>query len=82
MIVSLESLVPASGPHGSRTYADWVAVHDPDAAGTARELIEDMRTELGRSRSKPAGSSTRWRCGPDGFRRRTSRGSGTPWATG
>ncbi|MFD5191651.1 hypothetical protein ACFWMU_26505 [Streptomyces sp. NPDC058357] len=53
MIVSLESLVPAAGPHGSRTYADWVAVHDPDAAGTARELIEDMRTELGRSWSKP-----------------------------
>ncbi|MFB7918366.1 hypothetical protein [Streptomyces sp. NPDC056061] len=53
MIVSLESLVPATGPHGSHTYAEWVAVHDPDGVGAARELIEDMRTELGRSWSKP-----------------------------
>ncbi|GAA2427789.1 hypothetical protein GCM10010433_29730 [Streptomyces pulveraceus] len=45
--------MPTAGPQGSRTYADWVAVHDPDAAGTARELIEDMRTGLGRSWTKP-----------------------------
>ncbi|MGW3497372.1 hypothetical protein [Streptomyces sp. NPDC001020] len=53
MFVSLESLVPTAGPHASTTYADWVAVHDPEAVGTARELIEDMRTELGRSWTKP-----------------------------
>ncbi|MFE7216631.1 hypothetical protein ACFU93_43795 [Streptomyces sp. NPDC057611] len=53
MFVSLESLVPTAAPHGSTAYADWVAVHDPDAVGTARELIEDMRTELGRSWTKP-----------------------------
>ncbi|MFI7357866.1 hypothetical protein ACIBTP_28580 [Streptomyces avidinii] len=53
MIVSLDSLLPASGPHASTTYADWVAAHDPGAAGIARGLIEDMRTELGRSRHKP-----------------------------
>ncbi|MET9961363.1 hypothetical protein ABZ128_20305 [Streptomyces sp. NPDC006326] len=53
MIVSMESLLPAGGAHASTTYADWAAAHDPDAAGTARGLIEDMRTELGRSWTKP-----------------------------
>ncbi|KMO94324.1 hypothetical protein [Streptomyces roseus] len=53
MIVSLEALLPAAGAHSSTTYADWVAAHDPGAAGSARDLIEDMRTELGRSRHKP-----------------------------
>ncbi|MFD5412128.1 hypothetical protein [Streptomyces nojiriensis] len=53
MIVSLDALVPASGPHASTTYADWVAAHDPGAAGVARDLVEDMYGELGRSRDKP-----------------------------
>ncbi|MFE5556877.1 hypothetical protein [Streptomyces sp. NPDC056544] len=53
MIVSLDALVPASRPHASTTYADWVAAHDPGAAGAARDLIEDMYTELGRSHEKP-----------------------------
>ncbi|MFJ3203078.1 hypothetical protein [Streptomyces sp. NPDC086989] len=53
MIVSLDTLLPSAGAHASTTYADWVAAHDPAAAGTARVLIEDMRTELGRSRDKP-----------------------------
>ncbi|MFB7267640.1 hypothetical protein ACFCXH_36705, partial [Streptomyces nojiriensis] len=53
MIVSLDALLPASGPHASTTYADWVAAHDPGAAGVARDLVEDMYTELGRSRDKP-----------------------------
>ncbi|MFE5772555.1 hypothetical protein ACFQ7O_29820 [Streptomyces sp. NPDC056485] len=53
MIVSLETLLPTGGAHSSTTYADWVAAHDPGAAGSARDLIEDMRTELGRSRTKP-----------------------------
>ncbi|WCD84389.1 hypothetical protein KPP03845_100712 [Streptomyces xanthophaeus] len=53
MIVSLESLLPVGGAHTSTTYADWVAAHDPGAAQAARTLIEDMRGELGRSRSKP-----------------------------
>ncbi|ARE78396.1 hypothetical protein B6R96_34360 [Streptomyces sp. Sge12] len=53
MIVSLDALLPASGPHASTTYADWVAAHDPGAAALARGLMEDMHTELGRSRHKP-----------------------------
>ncbi|MFG2989553.1 hypothetical protein ACGFZK_09755 [Streptomyces sp. NPDC048257] len=53
MIVSLDALLPVSGPHSSTTYADWVAAHDPGAAGVARDLVEDMRTELARSRHKP-----------------------------
>ncbi|MFD4912985.1 hypothetical protein ACFWNR_07155 [Streptomyces virginiae] len=53
MIVSLDALLPASGTHASTTYADWVAAHDPGAAAVARELVEDMFTELGRSRDKP-----------------------------
>ncbi|MFG2977180.1 hypothetical protein ACGFYY_29860 [Streptomyces sp. NPDC048331] len=53
MIVPLDALLPTAGPHASTTYADWVAVHDPGAAGVARELVEDMYTELGRSRGKP-----------------------------
>ncbi|MGW8777893.1 hypothetical protein ACWGNM_07440 [Streptomyces sp. NPDC055796] len=53
MIVSSETLLPTTGAHTSTTYADWVAAHDPGAAGSARDLIEDMRTELGRSRTKP-----------------------------
>ncbi|MFD7096626.1 hypothetical protein ACFWA0_17440, partial [Streptomyces xanthophaeus] len=53
MIVSLESLLPVGGAHTSTTYPDWVAAHDPGAAQAARTLIEDMRGELGRSRSKP-----------------------------
>ncbi|MFJ7591245.1 hypothetical protein ACIQZO_28485 [Streptomyces sp. NPDC097617] len=53
MIVSLDALLPVSGPHTSTTYADWVTAHDPGAASVARGLIEDMRTELGRSRDKP-----------------------------
>ncbi|MEV0413488.1 hypothetical protein AB0I68_22460 [Streptomyces sp. NPDC050448] len=53
MIVSLEPLLPATGPHASTTYADWVAAHDPDAVGIARDLIEDMRAELNRSWTKP-----------------------------
>ncbi|MFE9932293.1 hypothetical protein [Streptomyces sp. NPDC005533] len=53
MIASLAALLPTAGTHTSTTYADWVAAHDPDAAGTARALIEDMRSELGRSYGKP-----------------------------
>ncbi|MCC0093683.1 hypothetical protein K7B10_02530 [Streptomyces flavotricini] len=53
MIVSLEALLPTAGAHTSTTYADWVAAHDPGAAGSARDLIEDMRGELGRSWTKP-----------------------------
>ncbi|MGW7333100.1 hypothetical protein ACWGIU_31805, partial [Streptomyces sp. NPDC054840] len=53
MIVSLDALVPASGPHASTTYTDWVAAHDPAAAGVAGDLIEDMYTELVRTRDKP-----------------------------
>ncbi|WP_405787016.1 hypothetical protein OG753_03120 [Streptomyces sp. NBC_00029] len=53
MIVSLAALVPASRPHASTTYADWVAAHDPGAAQAARGLNDEMRTELGRSQGKP-----------------------------
>ncbi|MFD0352361.1 hypothetical protein ACFVHW_01240 [Streptomyces sp. NPDC127110] len=53
MIVSLESLLPSGGTHASTTYADWVAAHDPGAARVARDLVELMRTELGRSHHKP-----------------------------
>ncbi|MGW6983021.1 hypothetical protein ACWGE1_26905 [Streptomyces sp. NPDC054932] len=53
MIVSLDALVPSSRPHASTTYADWVDAHDPGAAGFARELMEEMYTELGRSRDRP-----------------------------
>ncbi|MFB7180226.1 hypothetical protein ACFCYI_21315 [Streptomyces sp. NPDC056257] len=53
MIASLAALLPTAGTHTSTTYADWVAAHDPDAAGTAHALMEDMRSELGRSHSKP-----------------------------
>ncbi|MFB7981549.1 hypothetical protein [Streptomyces vinaceus] len=53
MIASLETLLPSAGAHTSTTYADWVAAHDPGAAASARGLIEDMRTELGRSWTKP-----------------------------
>ncbi|MFD7324436.1 hypothetical protein ACFV9D_25640 [Streptomyces sp. NPDC059875] len=53
MIVSLDSLLPAAGTHLSTTYADWVAANDPDAAGTARDLVEDMGSELNRSWTEP-----------------------------
>ncbi|SPF00152.1 hypothetical protein [Streptomyces sp. MA5143a] len=53
MIASLESLLPTTGPHASTTYADWAAAHDPAAAAAARESIEDMRTQLGRTWTKP-----------------------------
>ncbi|MCX5384369.1 hypothetical protein [Streptomyces sp. NBC_00083] len=53
MIVPLDALLPTAGSHGSTTYADWAAAHDPDAVGTARDLVADMRTELGRSWQKP-----------------------------
>ncbi|WP_329376516.1 hypothetical protein OG625_03090 [Streptomyces sp. NBC_01351] len=53
MIDSLDALLPTAGAHASTTYADWVAAHDPDASGTARDLIADMRSELGRSWTKP-----------------------------
>ncbi|MER5309391.1 hypothetical protein ABT034_16565 [Streptomyces sp. NPDC002773] len=53
MIASLESLLPADGTHTSTTYADWAAAHDPDAAATARGLVEDMGAELNRSWQKP-----------------------------
>ncbi|MFJ3829069.1 hypothetical protein ACIPWI_13995 [Streptomyces sp. NPDC090046] len=53
MIVSLAALLPASRPHASTTYADWVAAHDPGAAQAARGLNDEMRTELGRSQGKP-----------------------------
>ncbi|MFB7374146.1 hypothetical protein ACFC0D_30340 [Streptomyces sp. NPDC056222] len=53
MIVSLDSLLPTAGTHVSTTYADWVAAHDPDAAVTARDLVDDMGSELNRSWTKP-----------------------------
>ncbi|MFI1064321.1 hypothetical protein ACH4TC_20840 [Streptomyces spororaveus] len=53
MIVSLDALLPGSGPHTSTTYADWVTAHDPGAAGLARDLVADMLGELARSREKP-----------------------------
>jgi hypothetical protein len=53
MIASLESLLPTTGPHTSTTYADWAAAHDPAAAAAARESLEGMRTELGRTWTKP-----------------------------
>ncbi|WP_328622550.1 hypothetical protein [Streptomyces sp. NBC_00354] len=53
MIVSLEPLLPITGPHASTTYADWVAAHDPAAVDGARDLMEGMRNELGRSWTKP-----------------------------
>ncbi|MEU9192323.1 hypothetical protein [Streptomyces hundungensis] len=53
MIVSLDSLVPTAGTHVSTTYADWVAAHDPGAAGAARGLVEEMSRELGRTWDKP-----------------------------
>ncbi|MFJ3664684.1 hypothetical protein ACIPPM_30000 [Streptomyces sp. NPDC090119] len=53
MIVPLVSLVPTTAPHASTTYADWAAAHDPAAAGAARELVDGMRTELGRTWAKP-----------------------------
>ncbi|MFI8103883.1 hypothetical protein [Streptomyces sp. NPDC086023] len=54
MIVALASLLPAPGtPHASTTYTDWVAAHDPAALAPARALLEEMRTELGRSSNKP-----------------------------
>ncbi|MFD3696873.1 hypothetical protein ACFWUZ_12095 [Streptomyces sp. NPDC058646] len=54
MIVSLDGLLPAAaGTHLSTTYADWVAAHDPDAAGAARDLVQEMGAELNRSRTKP-----------------------------
>ncbi|MFF1508710.1 hypothetical protein [Streptomyces sp. NPDC058326] len=53
MITSLESLLPTDGTHTSTAYADWVAAHDPDAAATARGLVEDMGAELNRSWQKP-----------------------------
>ncbi|MEU9702236.1 hypothetical protein [Streptomyces sp. NPDC047981] len=54
MTVSLDALLPtATGAHVSTTYADWADVHDPDSAGTARDLVAEMGTELSRFRSKP-----------------------------
>ncbi|MEU9864824.1 hypothetical protein AB0D99_28500 [Streptomyces sp. NPDC047971] len=53
MIISLASLLPTAGVHASTTYADWAATHAPDAAGTARDLIDAMDSELNRSRNKP-----------------------------
>ncbi|MER5963441.1 hypothetical protein [Streptomyces sp. NPDC002057] len=54
MIASLEALLPVDGrTHVSTTYADWVAAHDPAAAGAARDLTEDMGGELNRSWTKP-----------------------------
>ncbi|MFE1412834.1 hypothetical protein ACFW6F_18790 [Streptomyces sp. NPDC058746] len=55
MIASLAALLPAAGTHTSTTYADWVAAHDPDAEPIARGLIDDMRSELGRLRTRPGG---------------------------
>ncbi|MER7513526.1 hypothetical protein ABTX82_35160 [Streptomyces lavendulae] len=55
MIASLESLLPSGGTHTSTTYADWAAAHDPGAAGAARDLVEFMGAELGRSHHKPGG---------------------------
>ncbi|MEV7180243.1 hypothetical protein [Kitasatospora sp. NPDC093679] len=53
MIASLESLLPAAGPHRSTTYPDWVAAHDPDAADAARNLAALMADRLNRSWHKP-----------------------------
>ncbi|WP_438289774.1 hypothetical protein [Streptomyces sp. HUAS TT7] len=53
MIASLAALLPTAGTHVSTTYADWVAAHDPGAAGVARELVGDMGSELNRSWTKP-----------------------------
>ncbi|MFD7340651.1 hypothetical protein ACFV98_32385 [Streptomyces violascens] len=53
MIASLAALLPTAGTHVSTTYADWVAAHDPGAAGVARELVADMGSELNRSWTKP-----------------------------
>lgn len=53
MIASLDALLPATGTHRSTTYADWVAAHDPGAAEAARDLVDGMGGELGRSRAKP-----------------------------
>ncbi|WP_242705180.1 hypothetical protein [Streptomyces griseocarneus] len=53
MIASLDALLPAAGTHVSSTYADWVAAHDPDAVGAARDLIVDMGRELNQSWTKP-----------------------------
>ncbi|MFF3618559.1 hypothetical protein [Streptomyces sp. NPDC002467] len=55
MIASLAALLPTAGPHTSTTYADWVAAHDPGAERVARDLIDDMRSELGRLWTKPGG---------------------------
>ncbi|MFE3182907.1 hypothetical protein ACFXKR_18855 [Streptomyces violascens] len=53
MIASLAALLPTAGTHVSTTYADWVAAHDPGAAGVARDLVGDMGSELNRSWTKP-----------------------------
>ncbi|MGW1864580.1 hypothetical protein ACWCPS_03340 [Streptomyces mauvecolor] len=53
MIASLAALLPTAGTHVSTTYADWVAAHDPGAAGAARDLVGDMGSELNRSWTKP-----------------------------
>ncbi len=53
MIVSLDALLPTAGAHTSTTYADWAAAHDPDAAGVARDLNDEMGAELSRSWTKP-----------------------------
>ncbi|MBV6700368.1 hypothetical protein [Kitasatospora aureofaciens] len=53
MIVPLESLLPAAGPHASTTYADWAAAHDPGVAQAVRDLVGEMAHELNRSWSKP-----------------------------
>ncbi|MEU7115831.1 hypothetical protein [Streptomyces sp. NPDC046182] len=53
MIVSLDGLLPTAGTHVSTTYADWVAAHDPDAEAMARDLVQDMGSELNRSWTKP-----------------------------
>ncbi|MEE1785783.1 hypothetical protein PUR71_23170 [Streptomyces sp. SP17BM10] len=57
MIAPLESLVPATAPdaYASTTYADWAAAHDPGAAGTAREALEEMSGEFNRYWEKPGG---------------------------
>ncbi|MGW2815953.1 hypothetical protein [Streptomyces sp. NPDC001415] len=53
MIASFAALLPTAGTHVSTTYADWVAAHDPGAAAIARDLVEDMGSELNRSWTKP-----------------------------
>ncbi|MCX5206469.1 hypothetical protein OG897_34315 [Streptomyces sp. NBC_00237] len=51
---SLDGLLPLPGQaHTSTVHADWAAAHDPAAAGIARDLVDEMRTELGRSWQKP-----------------------------